>query len=229
MFEWTIVQEARKRKNSDTNISEDELKSVSKEDTEEAEDEDIEATDYTSDDDGNSETEEVDLDDEGLEASDYTEDVDSDENDESEDNVEEDVDENTDGDDLEATDYSEESDETGTDSEYEEQQSDSEVNDDENQLKNSNLINDYVYLYDSIKSILSKVNSMNKTDLLKNKIIIQVSKNLNILLNTIYKYIINSFDKNTYIFNMYQFNLFIEAVNINIQMLKKSSELVSKK
>lgn len=223
MFEWTIVQEARKRKNSDTNISEDELKSVSKEETEEAEDEDIEATDYTSDDDGNSETEEVDLDDEGLEASDYTEDVDSDENDESEDNIEED------GDDIEVTDYSEESDETDTDSDYEEQQSDSEVNDDENQLKNSNLINDYVYLYDSIKSILSKVNSMNKTDLLKNKIIIQVSKNLNILLNTIYKYIINSFDKNTYIFNMYQFNLFIEAVNINIQMLKKSSELVSKK
>lgn len=231
MFRWTIVQEAnRKKKDKDTEIDEDQIAKKGEE-----VDDDLEADDYTE--------EEVDLDDEDLEADDYTED---DEDTETEDYTEDDVDdeEETDEDvteDEEANGVEDNIDETGDEStDYTEEtsdESDSTLSSttpepsntgSPNDMRNTSLINDYITLYDAIKGIITKVNSMNKTDILRNKIIIQVSKNLNILLNTLHKYIIKSFDKNSYVFNLYQFNLFIHAVNVNIEMIKKNNELVSK-
>lgn len=231
MFRWTIVQEAnRKKKDKDTEIDEDQIAKKGEE-----VDDDLEADDYTE--------EEVDLDDEDLEADDYTED---DEDTETEDYTEDDVDdeEETDEDTTkgeEANGVEDSIDETGDEStDYTEEtsdESDSTLSSttpepsntgSPNDMRNTSLINDYIALYNAIKGIITKVNSMNKTDILRNKIIIQVSKNLNILLNTLHKYIIKSFDKNSYVFNLYQFNLFIHAVNVNIEMIKKNNELVSK-
>ena len=219
MFKWTIVQEAnRKKKDKDTEIDEDQI--AKRDNTQEETEDGLEPDDYSE--------EEVDLDEEELDAQDYTED-DTEVEDDNVDETEEDT-EPTDGvttEDEEATDYTEED---GMDSEYS-NPTDTPVPSslgNPNDIRNASLINDYILLYDTIKGIIAKVNSMNKTDILRNKIIIQVSKNLNILLNTLHKYIIKSFDKNSYVFNLYQFNLFIHAVNVNIEMIKKNNELVSK-
>lgn len=215
MFKWTIVQEAKRKKkdDKDTEINEDE---IAKKDEDEEED-DLEETDYTED--------EVDLDDEDLE---------EDETSIDEDDVAQDIDGDEIPDDEEGTDYTE--DETADD----DMSDDTSGGDDminntaptntgnPNDIRNASLIYDYIQLYNTIKSIITKVNSMNKTDILRNKTIIQVSKNLNILLNTLHKYIIKFFDKNSYVFNLYQFNLFIHAINVNIEMIKKNNELVSK-
>lgn len=210
MFKWTIVQEAKRKKkdDKDTEINEDE---IAKKDEDEEED-DLEETDYTED--------EVDLDDEDLE---------EDETSIDEDDVAQDIDGDEIPDDEEGTDYTE--DETADDTSG----GDDMINNtaptntgNPNDIRNASLIYDYIQLYNTIKSIITKVNSMNKTDILRNKTIIQVSKNLNILLNTLHKYIIKSFDKNSYVFNLYQFNLFIHAINVNIEMIKKNNELVSK-
>lgn len=219
MFKWTIVQEAKRKKkdDKDTEINEDE---IAKKDEDEEED-DLEETDYTED--------EVDLDDEDLE---------EDETSIDEDDVAQDIDGDEIPDDEEGTDYTE--DETADDEAGDDMSDDTSGGDDminntaptntgnPNDIRNTSLIYDYIQLYNTIKSIITKVNSMNKTDILRNKTIIQVSKNLNILLNTLHKYIIKSFDKNSYVFNLYQFNLFIHAINVNIEMIKKNNELVSK-
>ena len=219
MFKWTIVQEAnRKKKDKDTEIDEDQI--AKRDNTQEETEDGLEPDDYSE--------EEVDLDEEELDAQDYTED----DTEVEEDNVEETEEDTEPTDDVttedeEATDYTEED---GMDSEYSsptDTPAPSSLGN-PNDIRNASLINDYILLYDTIKGIIAKVNSMNKTDILRNKIIIQVSKNLNILLNTLHKYIIKSFDKNSYVFNLYQFNLFIHAVNVNIEMIKKNNELVSK-
>lgn len=246
MFKWTIVQEAKRKKkdDKDTEINEDE---VAKKDEEEADD--LEETDYTED--------EVDLDNEDLEddetsinEDEVAQDVDGDGIPDDEEGT--DYTEDEEGD-LEETDYNEDessgddmSDDTSTSDEItgdeevtdytEDETSTDGMSDDTtptntgnpNDIRNASLIYDYIQLYNTIKSIITKVNSMNKTDILRNKTIIQVSKNLNILLNTLHKYIIKSFDKNSYVFNLYQFNLFIHAINVNIEMIKKNNELVSK-
>ena len=95
--------------------------------------------------------------------------------------------------------------------------------------KNTFLIRDFMNLYFTSLNLVEKVNNIKKTSLIKNKIYLQVAKNINEMNDTLYDYIVNNFSNNSYVFNLYQFNLFLEVLNVNVEMLKKSSELSSNK
>ena len=95
--------------------------------------------------------------------------------------------------------------------------------------KNTFLIRDFMNLYFTSLNLVEKVNNIKKTSLIKNKIYLQVAKNINEMNDTLYDYIVNNFSNNSYVFNLYQFNLFLEVLNVNVEMLKKSGELPSNK
>ena len=95
--------------------------------------------------------------------------------------------------------------------------------------KNTYLIRDFMNLYFTSINLVEKVNNIKKTSLVKNKIYLQVAKNINEMNDIFYDYIVNSFSKKSYVFNLYQFNLFLEVLNVNVEMLKKCGELPSNK
>ena len=66
-----------------------------------------------------------------------------------------------------------------------------------------------------------------KTNIRYNPNIQVVRRNLVKLKETTYTYIVNKFAKETYVSNLYQFNLIIQALNVNIDLL--SSILASNK
>lgn len=88
-------------------------------------------------------------------------------------------------------------------------------------VKNNALMKDYSKLYQLLKSINTKFNSYSKNDILINKIISQVSKNITALQKELFDYMIFSFETKKYVENLYQYNFFIQAVKINIEILKK--------
>ena len=73
------------------------------------------------------------------------------------------------------------------------------------------------------------INNIKKTSLVKNSVYLQVAKNLTEMRDTLYDYILNNFKNNSYVFNLYQFNLFLEVMNVNVEILKKCGELPSNK
>lgn len=140
--------------------------------------------------------------------------------------------------DLEAEDY------TDPEGEGEEGEADTELGDTEDtgdemgeeesvpddngdKTKNRYLIRDFIELYFTTLNVIEKLNNVDKTNLLKSKIYLQVSGNLTEMTNVLYDYITNEFSNKSYVFNLYQFNLFLEFINVNIEILKKSGELQS--
>lgn len=95
--------------------------------------------------------------------------------------------------------------------------------------KNTYLIRDFMNLYFTTMNLIDKINNIKKTNLIKSSVYLQVAKNLTEMENTLYDYIINNFKNNSYVFNLYQFNLFLEVMNVNVEILKKCGELPSNK
>lgn len=91
--------------------------------------------------------------------------------------------------------------------------------------KNRVLINDFIKIYNLIKNSIEKISEVDKTDIFINKITTQVILNLSQIKKMIHDYIIYKFPKTNYVNNLYQYNYFIEAIKINIQMLKKLNVL----
>jgi hypothetical protein len=83
------------------------------------------------------------------------------------------------------------------------------------------LLNDFVRMYYSIQDIITTLNDASRDNIVINKIISQVTYNVTRLSDIIYDYIVFSFSKNKYVQNMYKYNYFIEALKINVEMLKK--------
>lgn len=178
-------------------------------------------------------TEEV-VDDEELTASDYTADEDL--------NIEEGAPE--DEEDLGPEDYNENSeegedelnldeeeplgDENLDDETPEDEQIDNgeeEVVDDMSSQQNKYLIQDFIELFNRIEEILAVFRSNDKLSLRMNPAIIKIKQNLDKLYDVTYDYITDKFAKNSYVANLYQFNLIIQALNINVQMLEEVNNL----
>ena len=87
-------------------------------------------------------------------------------------------------------------------------------------LQSSLLMKDFLNLYYFSKNMLEKLSSFDKGDVMINSIVSQVVKNITLLRTKLYDYIVNSFS-DKYIHNLYQYNFFIQGLNINIEMLKK--------
>ncbi|MNI76783.1 hypothetical protein D3C73_1330330 [compost metagenome] len=76
-------------------------------------------------------------------------------------------------------------------------------------------------MYYSIQDIITTLNDASRDNIVVNKIISQVTYNITRLSDIVYDYIVFSFSKNKYVQNMYKYNYFIEALKINVEMLKK--------
>lgn len=172
---------------------------------------------------------------------DYTDDVPSDEEDEQNSNEDEDTDytsedgeaspdEEDDGsqddensDPNEDTDYTDETqadDAAGGDETTE----DAEATPDDtsgDMIKNRGLIEDFISFYDLIKDSMSKLSSMDKSNIFINKIISQVLQNLSSLEVKTYQYIYLVFPASNYTSNLLMYNQLLQAFKINMEMVKK--------
>ena len=171
--------------------------------------EELSATDYTDSD--NIEVEEVE--EEDIEADDYT-------------NMEEELDDedsnDTVNDDLNEEDYGDEQLDEGNEELDDEQQNNDE--NDTTSIQNKYLVHDFIELFKRQEEILEKIREDNKLNSLFNPTIAQIKRNIDKLKDVTYDYITNKFANESYIANLYQFNLIIQAMNINIQMLDEVSQ-----
>ena len=113
------------------------------------------------------------------------------------------------------------------DSANEEEQTDNAENDVNADIQNKHLANDFIELYHRIDEIMNQIRTDCKTNIRYNPNIQVVRRNLVKLKETTYEYLVNKFAKETYVSNLYQFNLIIQALNVNIDLL--SSVLASNK
>jgi hypothetical protein len=189
------------------------------------EDDELSASDYT-------DAENVDVEpageEEDLGAEDYTESEPEDEPTDEEDDL---------GDETENDmDKDEESPDMSEDDSSNVEQIDNEKNKDKDDVKQKNkyLINDFIELHTRQGEILNKIKKDKKFNAFTNPTVGQVKKNLEKLQQVTYDYIVDKFSKENYIANLYQFNLIIQAMNVNVGMLErvadgKLSELEKKK
>lgn len=192
-------------------------------------------TDYTQEEDDTADTEETpeetDAADDTAEdedtSTDYTEE--EDESDPEEDGADPDGDDAGDDD---STDYTSETDDTdggedttdtSTDTTEQPAEDEDKQSDDEN---NRVLLDDYTNLYFLIKNTLTKLSNVDKSNILINKIVTQISTNLNVLKKQLFEFITFSFSRGKYVTNLYKYNYFLEAFKINVEMLKKISVFI---
>ena len=127
--------------------------------------------------------------------------------------------------DLESPDLGEEGE--GDENQEEEQMDNGDESDVSADKQNKNLVNDFIELYRRIDEIMNQIRTDCKTNIRYNQNMIVVRKNLIKLKETTYEYITKKFTKESYVTNLYQFNLIIQALNVNIDLL--SSILASNK
>lgn len=134
-------------------------------------------------------------------------------------------DEEGEGEDLESEDYSEGEGEEDTEEDTTEEEVPSETGD---KSRNRFLIKEFISLYEQVDNIIIKLNNKFKTEILSNRVYLQVIDNLTEMNTVLFEYIKDDFSNKSYVFNLYQLNLFLEYINVNAEMLNKSIELQSK-
>lgn len=129
-------------------------------------------------------------------------------------------------DDLGAEDYSEEGE--GTEGEEEMPEEEEPVPEETgDKSKNRFLVREYIQLYHDVENIIKKLNNNHKTNLIRSEIYLQVSNNLADMNDMLFEYLKNDFSHKSYLFNLYQFNLFLEFINVNAEIMAKCNELQS--
>lgn len=118
-------------------------------------------------------------------------------------------------------------DDGSNDENLEDEQTDNTESDVVSDKQNINLVNDFIELYTRIDQIMQQIRTDCKTNIRYNPNMLVVRKNLEKLKEITYDYIVNKFKKESYVANLYQFNLIIQALNTNIDLL--SSVLASNK
>lgn len=97
-------------------------------------------------------------------------------------------------------------------------------NEDQNNDKENNkfLIKDYLELYNRLDEILEKINSNEKFKFSRDVVYNKARLNIEKIRDMLFDYITQTFNKESYVSNLYHFNLVIQAININIAMIEKS-------
>ena len=210
------------------------------------EDED-ESTDYTPDD-NVGEDEDTETSDTDDESSDDTNEDDSGDNnngdDEStdytpDDNIGEDAagedgegtEDDTSGDGEGEESYGDSDDETTNDQDEDSSEEDNGLGgDDEESIKNQErvrnvlLLRNFIRMYKQIQVFSQKISESRRNNLLIIVASSQVIDNLKKLEGVVYKYIIMSYDNNSYEVNLYNFNYFLEVMKLNLEMIKKAND-----
>ena len=107
-----------------------------------------------------------------------------------------------------------------TDENVEDEQNDSGDEQNVDDTQNKYLIRDFIELYNRIDEILNTLIKDKKLNSSINPTYRQIKHNIEKIKDVVYDYIADKFVHETYISNLYQFNLIIQALNINIQMLE---------
>lgn len=178
-------------------------------------DEELSATDYGDMEDvevDNNTDEDLTADDTNEDAIDETDDTTTDENPEEPEPVEG---EETD---LENTDDGAEND-SGENINEEQPNNDSVEQSQEDNAKNKYLINDFIELYNRLEEIIEKISGSAKLNKIRDPRCIQAKFNMEKMKDVLYDYITTRFEQESYVFNLYQFNLIIQAINVNIDLL----------
>lgn len=204
-------------------------------------DDDLGPTDYNSDDLGGADDTGDDTGgDEDLGPTDYNEDSDdnttddtgdnSDDLDTDDDGGDDDLDTDDDGggddlDSLEADAGDPTTEPTDDDSGNVENSNDEQMNNDDQNKDNENnkfLIKDFLELYNRLEEIIEKINSSEKFKFSRDVVYNKARLNIEKIKDMLFDYITQRFNKESYVSNLYHFNLVIQAININIAMIEKS-------
>lgn len=92
----------------------------------------------------------------------------------------------------------------------------------EDNAKNKYLINDFIELYNRLEEIIEKINNATKINKTRDPRSVQSRINMEQIKDVLYDYITTRFDQESYVFNLYQFNLFIQAINVNVELLSSA-------
>lgn len=130
----------------------------------------------------------------------------------------------------EPTDYTDDdstdTDDTGDDSSMgDEETSEEDEGPTTDDRKNKGLLDDLIKLKAIVQNFINKLSAMNLNNIEKVRLIGQINSNLTQLSEQIHMYIVYRFQHETYVRNLYFYNYSIEAVNININMLKKIGKM----
>ena len=106
------------------------------------------------------------------------------------------------------------------DENVEDEQNDSGDEQNVDDTQNKYLIRDFIELYNRIDEILNTLIKDKKLNSSINPTYRQIKHNIEKIKDVVYDNIADKFVHETYISNLYQFNLIIQALNINIQMLE---------
>ena len=128
------------------------------------------------------------------------------------------------GEDEGATDYTEEDPtaegEEGTDETTEEEPLEDEQLDNSQDKyigQNKHLVQDYIELYNRLEEIENILRRESFKLSHRNPKHYKVRANIGKLKELTYDYVINKFEKNSYVENLYQFNMILQAANVNIE------------
>lgn len=113
------------------------------------------------------------------------------------------------------------------DNTLEDEQQDNAENDPQSQ-QNKYLVHDFIELYTRQKEIIDKIRKDSRLNAFTNPTTAQVKRNLEKLSQVTYDYILDKFNKETYVANLYQFNLIIQAMNLNVNMLEEVNDRILK-
>ena len=115
----------------------------------------------------------------------------------------------------------EEGEENLDDGTLDEEQTDNDEESDDiiSEKQNKYLVHDFIELYRRMDTILTEIRASGKVKLHINPNILSVRKNIEKLKEVTYVYLTDKFAKETYVANLYQFNLIIQALNVNVELL----------
>lgn len=173
------------------------------------------------------------------ESDDYTEDVPDTQEDNSGEEDNEESGENSNEDNLEIdepTDYTEgessDSFDESDDSSDESDTTNTDKNDnlfDNNVLKNYSLLKNFEKLYELTKEVSDSLDAKVEPTKLQNAVLAQVLKNLNVIKEFILSYVKFQFSQDNYSQNLYYYNIVIQSLKLNLELLKRNNELGERK
>lgn len=195
-------------------------------------------TDPQEDDGADTQTENDDTEQEEESPTDYTDETDPQEDDGADENTDDATTEEESGeggtgeDELSATDYTDET--GGTDDATGEESSDASTTNeiprngnliDNNVLKNYSVLNNFEKLYNLTKEVSDSMDSVVMPTKLQNTVLAQALKNLNSIKEFIVSYVKFQFSSDNYAQNLYYYNIVLQALNLNLELLKRNRDL----
>lgn len=117
----------------------------------------------------------------------------------------------------------------GTDTSMDESSTDDTSTEEQDDPRSRRLLQeDFTVLYFKTKDFLTKLATLDKSDIILNQVVTQIDKNLTRLKTILWDFIVYDFDKNDMVTNLYRYNQFVEVFKVNLDMLSKGKDFVLK-